>query len=479
MNTNNYRFTLDENLSTEEILQQYEQHIKERTNYHFGYPYNLNYDLSELQTFLNYSINNLGDPYIESNYGVHSRPFEQAVISFFAKLWKIEASHCFGYVTNAGTEGNLYGVLMGREKFENGYLIASAESHYSVFKAAKLYRMDYVRISSLYNGEINYEELEKELIRNKALQKKKNTNNANNNTTDNNTTNYGFNKNEFRPVILNVNIGTTVKGAVDNLDTILEILKRNNYTEDEFYIHCDGALFALILPFVQNELKVDFTKPIGSISVSGHKFIGCPFVSGIVVTRKENVENLKSHIDYLNSVDTTIMGSRNGQSCLYLWLAIRKKGGLEGFAQDAKKCIEGAKYMEDLLLKEGISCLLNKNSNTVVFERPQDEKFIRKWQLACEGNIAHVIIMQNITKEVIEQFVEELKQIRKLNEKEVCVAKHVSEKHCLCTGCGSGNVSLDVVNVKSTISLSPTTTTSTAAVFTELEKDIAVEESTN
>ena len=35
--------------------------------------------------------------------------------------------------------------------------------------------------------------------------------------------------------------------------------------------------------------------------------------------------------------------------------------------------------------------MLNELSSTVVFERPREEAFVRKWQLACEGDIAHVV----------------------------------------------------------------------------------------
>lgn len=81
-----------------------------------------------------------------------------------------------------------------------------------------MYRMPTVKVSTLENGEISYDELEQELI-----------------------------KNSDKPAILNVNIGTTVKGAVDDLDRILDILKRTGYAEDRFYIHCDGALFGLMV----------------------------------------------------------------------------------------------------------------------------------------------------------------------------------------------------------------------------------------
>lgn len=54
-------------------------------------------------------------------------------------------------------------------------------------------------------------------------------------------------KNSSKPAILNVNIGTTVRGAVDDLDRILDALERTGYSEDRFFIHCDGALFGLMV----------------------------------------------------------------------------------------------------------------------------------------------------------------------------------------------------------------------------------------
>lgn len=42
-----------------------------------------------------------------------------------------------------------------------------------------------------------------------------------------------------------------MKGAVDDLDLVLESLKDAGFSEDRFYIHCDGALFGLMMPFVK------------------------------------------------------------------------------------------------------------------------------------------------------------------------------------------------------------------------------------
>ena len=43
-------------------------------------------------------------------------------------------------------EGNLHGILVGRENLPDGILYASKETHYSVFKAARMYRMDAVSV---------------------------------------------------------------------------------------------------------------------------------------------------------------------------------------------------------------------------------------------------------------------------------------------------------------------------------------------
>lgn len=69
------------------------------------------------------------------------------VLHWFARLWEIDQDQYWGYITNCGTEGNLHGILVGRENLPDGILYASYESHYSVFKAARMYRMDAERVS--------------------------------------------------------------------------------------------------------------------------------------------------------------------------------------------------------------------------------------------------------------------------------------------------------------------------------------------
>jgi histidine decarboxylase len=80
--------------------------------------------------------------------------------------------------------------------------------------------------------------------------------------------------------------------------------------------------------------------------------------------------------------------------------------GYDGMRKDVEMCMRNANTLKQMLLHAGIKASLNELSNTVVFERPTEETFVRKWQLACEGGIAHVVVMPNVDIAKLEEFVE-------------------------------------------------------------------------
>ncbi|KAM7253121.1 hypothetical protein ACFE04_025739 [Oxalis oulophora] len=407
----NDELTGDKDADMASILSRYRKNLLDRTKHHLGYPYNLDFDYGALSQLQHFSINNLGDPFIESNYGVHSRQFEVGVLDWFARLWEIEKDEYWGYITNCGTEGNLHGILVGREVYPDGILYASSESHYSVFKAARMYRMDCVKINCLISGEIDCNDFKTKLLANKD-----------------------------KPAIINVNIGTTVKGAVDDLDLVIKTLEDCGF-HDRFYIHCDGALFGLMMPFVKRfgsleAPKVSFKKPIGSVSVSGHKFVGCPMPCGVQLTRLKHINVLSSNVEYLASRDATIMGSRNGHAPIFLWYTLNRKG-YKGFQKEVQKCLRNAHYLKDRLRDAGIGAMLNELSSTVVFERPKDEEFVRRWQLACQGNIAHIVVMPNVTIDKLDDFLTELIEMRSTwyqvgGDEPPCIEADVGRENCAC-----------------------------------------------
>lgn len=357
------------------MLGEYISEMKNHEEKYMGFPNNMSYDYEAVAQSAHVYINNAGDPFSTLSWKKHSKHFEQEVVHFFLDLYRLPRKLGWGYVTSGGTEGNMEGILLGREIYPKATLYYSEDTHYSIGKIARILRMKTKVIRSQKNGEIDYKDFEKQLSLNKA-----------------------------KEAVVVVNCGTTVKGAFDNLTRIQSILAKQNIQKK--YIHVDAALSGMILPFVETAPRYSFDKGVDSVAISMHKFFGVPLISGVVFTKKKYVEHVKQSIEYINSHDTTISGSRNGHTALYTWYII-KKHGMEKFKSDAHACLENARYLHGRLQSEGVCAFLNPYSNTVYFNKP-DEEVVRKWQLSCSGDTAHVVVMQHVDKKKIDHLVTDI-----------------------------------------------------------------------
>lgn len=358
---------------TDEMSQFYWR-LKESAPFMVGYPGNLNNDFSELYKFFDFIINNVGDPFCtDESYRMHSKNYEQRVLNFFGNLYNFDLNSFWGYLSNGGTESNAMGLLLGRNKYPDG-IIYSTNGHYSIKKNSVILNIPYTEIESSDNGEINYENLRYHLSK------------------------------EKRPPIINLTIGTTFDGAIDSVDKTIAILKETLH--EDFYIHCDAALFGGFIPFLAINNEINFSKSINSISISAHKFFGVPFPSGIFLSKEKPHGSFVDCIEYIDSDDTTISGSRNGQLPLFLCALIENKG-FEGFKKEADECINNAKYLKELLSGANYDPKLNENSNIVTFDIPSSI-VVSKWQLATKGVRAHIVVMQHVTKEVIDLLISDI-----------------------------------------------------------------------
>ena len=160
--------------------------------------------------------------------------------------------------------------------------------------------------------------------------------------------------------------------------------------------------------------------------------LGCPMPCGVVITKKEHMKRFSSTVEYLNSNDTTIMGSRNGQASLAMWYALQKKNGIEGLRKEVFRCFENASYLLDKFKAAGLPVMLNKYSTTLVFEKPS-EAVVQAWQLACVRNIAHVVVMPSSTREKLDRFFEQY-SADVLPKTRVCIKVDVGDA-CVCAAC--------------------------------------------
>ncbi len=348
-----------------------------------GFPASLLFDYSILLKFLKFHINNVGDPFSKRGYfRINTLDIEKRVIDRFAQLFHAPRGSYWGYVTNGGTEGNLYGLYLARELHPDGVVFFSDQTHYSTMKNLRLLQMPSVMVPSLSNGEIDYAALRNALVR----------------------------EGKKRTPILFANIGTTMKGAIDDVGRMREILSALKIKEH--YIHCDAACFGMILPFLKDHRPpFDFRVKIDSMAISGHKVIGTPIPCGVILTKKSHAKKVDKFIEYVGVVDKTITGSRNGLSPLFLWHEMIFAAE-EKFRKKINDCVDKADYAVRRFQEQGVAAWKNANSIIVVFPRPS-EKIVRKWQLAVEGEVAHIITLPHVSRKILDRAIREISAEKK------------------------------------------------------------------
>ncbi|HQW28133.1 MAG TPA: histidine decarboxylase [Verrucomicrobiales bacterium] len=369
--------------AAQEQLDELFQGLIEQSPLSIGYPCSQEFDYRPLYRFLGLAVNNVGDPFSGSNYRMNTHAIEREVLADFARFTGFRedeisgASRAYwGYVTNGGTEGNMYGLYLARELFPEGIVYFSEDTHYSVAKILRLQHSRNIMIRSQPNGEMDYDDLEE------SLRIRRDT-----------------------PPILFVNAGTTMTGAIDRVDRILEITGR--LCLPHHYLHVDAALSGMILPFVDDAPPWNFADGIDSLSISGHKMLGSPLPCGVALARKSHVDRVARSVEYIGALDTTISGSRNAITPLLLWYALRTHDGAALRARVAR-CLDCAQYAVDSLREIGIDAWRHQHSITVVFPRPP-QAIMEKWILAPYEDICHLITVPNVDRATIDAFVSDLK----------------------------------------------------------------------
>jgi len=332
--------------------------------------------------FLGFTVNNIGDPFGETNYKTNSFAFEREIVEYFASLFNLQDNHPYwGYVTSGGSEGNLVGIDRGLKRYPDATVYFTRATHYSVEKACKLTRANYQYLPMDDSDSI---------VPKAAIQ-----------AIDPN-----------KPAILVLNVGTTMTGAIDNLAYMSDMLFKRGIPG---YIHCDAALTGSLLPFISHKpsSSIDFgLYNIDSVSISGHKFWQVPTPCGIFLQKGEaerkldkgavlsNAHPQENFVEYVGCKDSTLLGSRSGLAVLLFWHRIMnyQEIGLEKIAED---CTDKAAYLIENIPNSWRTGLW---SNIVVFPIPP-KNIIEQYQLATQADIAHCVMMPNTKWETLDNFI--------------------------------------------------------------------------
>jgi histidine decarboxylase len=223
-------------------------------------------------------------------------------------------------------------------------------------------------------------------------------------------------------IMMIVNIGTTITGAIDNVREVRNILDRctNEGKICPYTIHADAACYGMIIPVTKpfGEVK-DYFKDLGitTMTISGHKFLGTNIL-GIALTTKNFLDDSfieNSLISYCGNIDDiTISGCRSGLNVLWLHntlLHLKLDSSTEIIEKIIQNNLVNASYFYEKLVSivGENNVFWNKNQFNIVFPMPTD-RLIKKYKLMPATKDKVVACTQiSVDKELIDTFINEYK----------------------------------------------------------------------
>lgn len=420
--------------------------------------------------FLQSAINNIGDSFAnpaltapggdpslaDGYFSLNFKWIERAVLDYFAERWqagaprRVEADGgddwqktYWGYVLSMGcTEGNLMAIRSARDYLKgrrlqyepksnmpshlqyispgapdgldsagpepryNPVLLMSEASHYSVAKLAQMLEVDMKLVPIDEHGRMKVDALlgvAEDVLK------------------------------EGRPIAVIFNYGTTWTGALDDVETsvpkLLSLLKsyKMDWREIDnhghkcwrhgYWFHVDGALGAGYATYTRGAIideplpRFDFTLGVQSIAMSGHKWPGAPWPTGIYMT--QNRYMLTNEVPaYVGALDSTLAGSRSGLAPIYLWDWAARSSDAEK-KSEADKQLQLAETARALIAQKwDPKATRAPGSLMVVFKRPRTA-LVRKYALASmnhpdRGPLSHLVCMPHVTLALVLRLVAEL-----------------------------------------------------------------------
>lgn len=325
-----------------------------------------------------------------------TQALERELISLCAEdILKAEKESCDGYVASGGTEANLQAIWIYRNYFQQEHgaspeqlcILCSADSHYSMKKAANLLCLDMATIP--------VEEATRQLLP-EALEAVVEEQ-------------IGRGKQYF---IVVANMMTTMFGSVDNAATYTMALEKRGCP---YKLHVDGAYGGFFYPFTEASHGLDFRNPrVSSVTMDAHKMVQAPYGTGIFLIRKGYMQYTNTkEASYVEGEDNTLIGSRSGANAIAIWMILMHYG-YWGWEEKISVLQKRAAWFSRALKAEGIAHYRNPYANIVTIRSPWvSQALAERFGLVPDNHHAprwyKVVVMEHATMERLELLLEALR----------------------------------------------------------------------
>ena len=212
------------------------------------------------------------------------------------------------------------------------------------------------------------------------------------------------------PVVVIATLGTTMKGASDDIPSILKVLLAMGVRRENIFIHADAAFFGGFWHLDKGHYPYQLGSDIDSIAISGDKWYGSDVCSLFAFYKGDRGTDLGEYYSYIKTKDPGISGCRNGFPTISWKIRLLQFDWQIEYDMCQEKVRLAVKRFKDL----GVETLVNPVSLTVCFPTPPQE-IIKKYVLPTHndehlGSITHIIAMPHVTEYVMDSFFADISQ---------------------------------------------------------------------
>lgn len=324
---------------------------------------------------------NLGDPGLFEG----SAQLEKEAVKALSTLLNNENS-C-GFIVSGGTEANLLALLAARNiaDAKNPEVVLPKSAHFSFEKICGMLQLKPVYADLDDSFRVNPVSVEK-CISNSTV------------------------------AIVGV-AGTPELGVVDPIEKLSEIALSH-----KVYLHVDAAFGGLVIPFLSNDWRFDFSlKGVQSITVDPHKMGLATIPAGGILFREDKIlDFIKTKTPYLTEDGQyTFVGTRTGASAAATW-AVFNFLGREGFKKIVDDCLQVTSFLATGLEQNGLKLVTKPMLNVLAF-RSENTKLLAEKLLSRGWFVSYIprldciriVVMPHIRKRDATAFLKDLCEIRK------------------------------------------------------------------
>jgi glutamate/tyrosine decarboxylase-like PLP-dependent enzyme len=306
---------------------------------------------------------------------------------------------CDGYIASGGTEANIQAAWIYRNYFRDEMqaqqheiaLLASADTHYSVAKAANLLHLTLYTIPVTENERAIEENVLDETVKRAA-------------------------GDGIRCFIVFCNMGTTMFGSIDDPDLYARVLCRNGAY---YRLHIDGAFGGFVYPVSNSGSRLHFANPVvSSITLDAHKMLQAPYGTGIFLARKGLMKYAYTkHAKYVSGMDMTLSGSRGGVNAVAIWMILFTYGPY-GWLEKINKLLYRTAWLCEKLDEAGIMYYRHPSMNIVTIKAAQvPAALVKKFGLVPDNHDGtaewyKIVVMDHVSMEHLQAFATDLRQLQ-------------------------------------------------------------------